>query len=60
MSDWARSIADTDESRSKAMDRAARKREWVTGGEHTAAELLAMERARKAAFYENEARRAAA
>lgn len=49
MSEWLRSLADSEEARSKAEERAAKRREWVPGSELTAAQLAEVQPNLKAA-----------
>ena len=60
MSDWLRSFADAEDARSKAEERAARKRGLVPGSELTPTELADMHRRLKADFIEREQQRTAA
>ena len=50
MSDWLRSFADAEDARSKAEERAARKRGLVPGSELTPAQLADNHRRLKAEF----------
>lgn len=59
MSDWVRSLADSEEQRSKAAEVAAKRRKWVPGSELTPAQLAQVQPDLKRAFLERENQRAA-
>ena len=60
MSDWLRSFTNAEDARSKAEERAARKRGLVPGSELTPAQLADMHKRLKAEFLEREQQRTAA